>query len=139
MPEGAAAHRSRAGPPGSRRPDQEREQDQRVREPALRRLLGPDGVEWQALGQGGGPFLQTDARPYLGSLPAREITPAHIRDVLYRLIRRDAPVQANRLRSHLRTAFQWGVYHDNNPAVSGAEALFQLHRNPVDAVPKDAS
>jgi integrase len=83
--------------------------------------------------------LQTDARPHLGGLPAREITPAHIRDILYRLIRRDAPVQANRLRSHLRAAFQWGVYHDNNPRSVGAEVLFQLDRNPVDAVPKDAS
>ena len=86
-----------------------------------------------------GRSLQNDARPLIGTLPARDITPAHIRDILFRLIRRGASVQANRLRSYLRTAFQWGVYHDNNPRSVGAEVLFQIDRNPVDAVPKDSS
>ncbi len=83
--------------------------------------------------------LERDARPLMGTLLAGEITPVHVRDVLYRLIQRGAAVQANRLRSHLRAAFQWGVYHDNNPRSVGAEILFQLDRNPVDDVPKDAS
>lgn len=83
--------------------------------------------------------LQNDARPLIGHLPARDITPAHIRDILFRLIQRGASVQANRLRSYLRTAFQWGVYHDNNPRSVGAEVLFQLDRNPVDAVPRDSA
>lgn len=75
----------------------------------------------------------------LGTLLAKEITSVHVRDVFYRLIQRCAAVQANRLRSHLRAAFQWGVYHDNNPRSVGAAILFQLDRNPVDDVPEDAS
>lgn len=83
--------------------------------------------------------LERDARPLMDTLLAKDITPVDIRDVLYRVVQRGAAVQANRLRSHLRAAFQWGVYHDNNPRSVGAEILFELDRNPVDDVPKDAS
>lgn len=83
--------------------------------------------------------LERDARSLMGTSLAKDITPVDIRDVLCRVVQRGAAVQANRLRSHLRAAFQWGVYHDNDPRSMGAEILFELDRNPVDDVPKDAS
>ena len=80
--------------------------------------------------------LGRDARSLMGTSLAKDITPVDIRDVLYRVVQRGAAVQANRLRSHLRAAFQWGVYHDNNPRSVGAEIFFELTVTPLTMCPK---
>jgi integrase len=72
-------------------------------------------------------------------LPAKDITPLHIRKILHTIISRGSFVQANRIRSYLGRAFKLGVYHDNDPKNLSNDMSFQLASNPVDAIPKDSS
>ena len=81
--------------------------------------------------------LDKNALPLIGELPAKEVRPVHIKDVLYRVIRRGASVEANRLRSYLHAMFQYGVHHDNDPRSMGADVLFDLEINPVASVPRN--
>jgi integrase len=71
-------------------------------------------------------------------LQAKDITPTHIRKILYTIISRGSKVQANRIRSYLRRAFELGVYHDNDPKNLSNDFTFQITANPVDAIPKDS-
>ncbi|NOU21101.1 MAG: integrase arm-type DNA-binding domain-containing protein [Methyloglobulus sp.] len=71
-------------------------------------------------------------------LPAKDITPLHIRKILHAIISRGSSVQANRIRSYLGRAFRLGVYHDNDPKNLSNDVSFQLTSNPVDAIPKDS-
>ncbi|MGY6278115.1 tyrosine-type recombinase/integrase [Methylomonas sp. MgM2] len=72
-------------------------------------------------------------------LQAKDVTPAHIRKILHTIISRGSNVQANRIRSYLRRAFELGVYHDNDPKNLSNDFTFQIQINPVDAIPKDTS
>lgn len=81
--------------------------------------------------------LRKDVLPQIGNLPARDITPAHIRDLLYRLILRGAPTQANRLHSYLHAMFQYALHFDHDPRSLGAAVAFGVEVNPVNAVPKN--
>ncbi|QSA98145.1 site-specific integrase [Methylococcus sp. EFPC2] len=83
--------------------------------------------------------LEKDVLPHIGAMAARDVSPAHIREILYRLISRKAAVQANRVRSYLHTMFKYGIHHDNDPRSLGAEVLFGIAHNPVEAVPKNAA
>ncbi len=70
-------------------------------------------------------------------LQAKDISPTHIRKILYTIISRGSKVQANRIRSYLHRAFELGVYHDNDPKNLSNDFTFQITVNPVDAIPKD--
>ncbi|SMF96112.1 Integrase [Methylomagnum ishizawai] len=83
--------------------------------------------------------LDKDALPLIGDCPACDVAAEHIKQVLYRLISRDAEVGANRLRSYLHSLFTFGIQHDNDPRSVGATVLFGLNINPVDAVPRNAA
>lgn len=72
-------------------------------------------------------------------IPAKEITPLHIRKILHDIISRGSAVQANRVRSYLRRAFKLGIYHDNDPKSLSSDLAFEITVNPVNAIPKDPS
>ncbi len=81
--------------------------------------------------------LEKDALPYLTGMAARDVTAEHIRNILYTVIARGAERQANRLRSYLHSAFNWGIHHDNDPRSMGSPVLFGITFNPVSQVPKN--
>lgn len=83
--------------------------------------------------------LEKDALPVIGNHSACEVTAEHIKQVLWRLISRNAEVGANRLRSYLHGLFAFGIQHDNDPRSVGASVLFGLSLNPVGAVPRNAA
>jgi integrase len=72
-------------------------------------------------------------------IPANTVEPIHIRTILYDIISRGSPVQANRVRSYLRRAFELGIFHDNDPKNLKSSITFNIKSNPVDFVPKDGS
>lgn len=81
--------------------------------------------------------LERDALPVLGPrTKAMDVAPGDIRAVLHRIIKRGAPIQANRLRSYLSAAFSFGLTYDNDPHHVGAGLAFALRSNPVRDVPK---
>jgi integrase len=71
------------------------------------------------------------------SLKAVDVTPKHIREILYQIISRGSEVQANRIRSYLHRAFKLGILHDNDPRSLKSEFTFGIQSNPVEAVPKN--
>ena len=71
--------------------------------------------------------------------PAKDVTPRDISRVLFNLIDRGAVPQSNRVRSYLRSAFQYGIKYDNDPRNLDKAVLFNLVSNPVDSVPRDKS
>lgn len=66
---------------------------------------------------------------------AKDVTAQDVRKVLYLCIQRGSKVQSNRVRSYLRSAFQYGIRHDHDPRSLGGTMLFYLTSNPVDLVP----
>lgn len=59
--------------------------------------------------------------------------------ILARMIDKGITTQANRVRSYLHTAFQYGLKQDNNPRRHSVEEVkFNLKYNPVSFVPKQA-
>lgn len=83
--------------------------------------------------------LKHDVIPFIGDLPANEVEPYHIREILYRIISRGAEVHSNRTRSYLHAAFKFGIRHDNDPKRMGTPYVFNIKSNPVADVPRDAS
>jgi integrase len=88
--------------------------------------------------------LWKNALPVLGATTrARDVTAGGIRDVLHGVLKRGTQsktgnkVHANRVRSYLFSAFRHGIHHDHDPAKLGADFLFGLETNPVDAVPRN--
>lgn len=73
------------------------------------------------------------------NIPASEITPNHIKKILHTIIQRGALVQANRVRSHLRRAFEVGIFHDNSPFQMNSLTLYNIESNPVIAVPNNTA
>jgi len=50
-----------------------------------------------------------DAYPYIGDLPIREVTPAHVKDVLKRVVNRNAPAIAKLLRTWIGGVFRYAA------------------------------
>jgi integrase len=53
--------------------------------------------------------LKKHALPYLGDMPPAAIKPAHINNILDRLVTARKGTQANRVRAHLSAVFKWGL------------------------------
>lgn len=70
---------------------------------------------------------------------ASHVTPAHIRTILAGMIQRGAPVQSNRVRSYLHSAFQYGLRSDFDPAELSQGITYGLTQNPVSVVPRQES
>lgn len=63
-------------------------------------------------------YLNNDVKPALGKQKARDVTRAHIRDLLRKKVDDGAPIAANRLLAVLRKMFAWAVeegYLEENP------------------------
>ena len=81
--------------------------------------------------------LNRDALPSLGStVKANQIKPSDIKFILAKVIQRGSLVQANRLRSYLSAAFNYGILHDNDPVNLSSNVLFFLESNPARDIPK---
>lgn len=83
--------------------------------------------------------LKRDVIPFIGDLPASEVEPYHICEILRRIIERGAEVHSNRTRSYLHAAFKFGTQHNNDPKRMGTPYIFNIRRNPVSDVPSDPS
>ncbi|WP_417345779.1 tyrosine-type recombinase/integrase [Ferrimonas sp.] len=70
---------------------------------------------------------------------AKEVTTAHIVEMVGRMIDRGAETHSNRVRAMLHAAFQYGLHHDNDPKHNRRGQLFGLALNPVAAVPKQTA
>ena len=53
--------------------------------------------------------LGSDAYPHIGALPIKDITPAHVKDVLKRVERRGSPASAKLLRTWIGGAFRYAA------------------------------
>ncbi|MEW6490548.1 MAG: integrase arm-type DNA-binding domain-containing protein [Thermodesulfobacteriota bacterium] len=63
-------------------------------------------------------YLDNDVEPVLGKLKARDVTRAHVRELLRAKVDAGAPIAANRLLAVLRKMFGWAVEEgilDENP------------------------
>ncbi|MCY9843802.1 tyrosine-type recombinase/integrase [Vibrio caribbeanicus] len=67
---------------------------------------------------------------------AKNATTHDFRNVLAVMIRRGAVTQSNRVRSYLLAAYNYGLFHDNDPANFIDEAKFGITHNPIAAIPK---
>jgi integrase len=75
--------------------------------------------------------------PALVKLPANQIAPETIRDILARLVRMSIGRQTNVLRSYLQAAFTHGAHSDLDPRRAAADgAVFRLTSNPVTLLPR---
>jgi len=70
---------------------------------------------------------------------ANEVTPLHIKQILSAIIQRGASVEANRVRSYLMAAFNYGLKADNDPANHQQNVMFGLEMNPVSVIPKQSA
>ena len=70
---------------------------------------------------------------------AKDVTPSQIKAILSGIIQRDAVVHANRIRSYLMAAFNYGLKADNDPMNTSVGITFGLEVNPVSAIPKQSS
>ncbi|HDU8692138.1 TPA: integrase arm-type DNA-binding domain-containing protein [Morganella morganii subsp. morganii] len=70
---------------------------------------------------------------------SKDVTPAQIKAILSGIIQRDAVVHANRVRSYLMAAFNYGLKADNDPMNTSVGITFGLEVNPVSAIPKQSS
>lgn len=71
--------------------------------------------------------------PSIMSLPAKDVAPAHINQLLTPIVERGAVRQAAKVRSFLMAAFQYGIKRDNQIGMTGS-VTFDLSFNPVTAV-----
>lgn len=70
-----------------------------------------------------------------GDLPAKEITPDHIKRVLAEFISRGASAGANKVRANLHAVFNFGLFADNDPANINGKTIYGMDRNPVSVIP----
>jgi len=70
------------------------------------------------------------------NIKAKDVTRQQIKRVIANLIERDAVTQSNRVRSYLMAAFNYGLQHDNDPAVLVQNINFGIENNPVIGIPK---
>lgn len=79
---------------------------------------------------------QVLASPHITpEMPAKDVTPDHIKRILSEFIARDARAGANKVRSNLHAIFNFGLFADNDPANIDKKTVYGLDRNPVAAVP----
>lgn len=69
------------------------------------------------------------------SMPAKDITPNHIKHVLSEFISRGALAGSNKARANLHAAFNFGLFADNDPANLNGKTKYALPMNPVSVVP----
>lgn len=82
-------------------------------------------------------ILEKDALPVLGAeTKAKDIKPHDIKLALHKVIKRGSMIQANRLRSAMSAAYNYGIEYDNHPSNIKANTLFFIETNPVRDVPK---
>lgn len=67
---------------------------------------------------------------------AKDVTSQDIRKILFNLVDQETLVQANRLRSYLSAAFNYGIGYDLDSKNLKHEVMFYLGSNPVRDVPK---
>ena len=73
--------------------------------------------------------------PHLCSLPANEIKPEHITEILARMIKKGIKRRTNMVRTMLSAAFVAGAKSDNDPLrMASKEAIFKITSNPVQLV-----
>ncbi|MCK0552597.1 tyrosine-type recombinase/integrase [Pantoea ananatis] len=70
-----------------------------------------------------------------GNLPAKDITPDHIKRVLAEFISRGAAAGANKVRANLHAIFNFGLFADNDPANINGKTIYGMDRNPVSVIP----
>ncbi|MDC7861226.1 tyrosine-type recombinase/integrase [Pantoea ananatis] len=70
-----------------------------------------------------------------GDMPAKEITPDHIKRVLAEFISRGAAAGANKVRANLHAVFNFGLFADNDPANINVKTVYGMDRNPVSVIP----
>ena len=83
-------------------------------------------------------MIRGNVPPDTLSLPARSVTPEHIRAALAVIHQRGARVRANRVRAHLHAMFAYGLKADHDPRRMADPTLFGVTVNPVAAIPRDA-
>ncbi|GLT20117.1 integrase [Vibrio zhanjiangensis] len=81
--------------------------------------------------------LERNVYPHIDkTTKAKDATTHDFMLVLADMIKRDATTQSNRVRSYLMAAYNYGLFHDNDPANFIDEAKFGLTVNPIAAIPK---
>lgn len=80
--------------------------------------------------------MLADVIPAIGDMQACDVQPRHIAEILHAVIKRGAPVQANRIRSYLRAMFQFAGHHDHDPRHLDRPVRFNVASNPVSVVPR---
>ena len=84
--------------------------------------------------------LEKEIYPFIArETKANQVTPLHIKQILSAIIQRGASVEANRVRSYLMAAFNYGLKADNDPANHQQNVMFGLEMNPVSVIPKQSS
>lgn len=83
-------------------------------------------------------MIRGNLPPAVLALPAKEVTPEHIRAALATIHQRGARVRANRVRAHLHSMFSYGLKADHDPRRMADPVLFGVMVNPVSAIPRDA-
>lgn len=83
-------------------------------------------------------MLRGNIPPAVLALPAKEVTPEHIRAALAVIHQRGARVRANRVRAHLHSLFAYGLKADHDPRRMSDPVLFGITVNPVSAIPRDS-
>lgn len=81
--------------------------------------------------------LERNVYPHIDkTTKAKDATTHDFMLVLADMIKRDATTQSNRVRSYLMAAYNYALFHDNDPANFIDEAKFGLTVNPIAAIPK---
>lgn len=81
--------------------------------------------------------LERNTYPHINkTTKAKDVTTHEFMLVLADMIKRGAVTQSNRVRSYLMAAYNYGLFHDNDPANFIDEAKFGLTVNPIAAIPK---
>ncbi len=84
--------------------------------------------------------LEKDVYPVIPALTkAKNVTPNQIKQILSKMIQRNAVVQSNRVRSYLHAAFEYGLKADNDPMNNHLPVMFGLTMNPVSVIPRQAA
>ncbi len=69
-------------------------------------------------------------------MPAKDVTPDHIKRILSEFISRGALAGSNKVRANLHAVFNFGLFADNDPAKINERVIYGLERNPVTVVPR---
>ena len=84
--------------------------------------------------------LERNVYPHIDkNAKAKDVSTHDFMLVLAAMIRRGAATQSNRVRSYLMAAYNYGLFHDNDPANFIDEAKFGLTLNPISGIPKQKS